>query len=30
MKAFGQHLAGMQVNLGDLVIKEREKLEDHA
>ena len=28
MKAFGQHLAGRQVNLGDLVIKEREKLED--
>jgi hypothetical protein len=28
MQAFGQHLAGRQVNFGDLVIKEREKLED--
>ena len=30
MKAFGQRLAGRQVNLGDLVIEGREELEDRA
>jgi hypothetical protein len=30
MRAFGQRLAGRHVHLGDLILEERQELEDHA
>jgi hypothetical protein len=30
MKAFGQRLAGRHVHLGDLILEERQELEDRA